>query len=86
MLPELIIGSRKSSLAKFQSYLVASRLKNKFPELQIKFRFIDSQGDRDQTTALWKMEGKSVFTQDLHADLIAGNINCIVHSLKDLYF
>jgi len=84
LLPELIIGSRKSSLAKFQSYLVASRLKNKFPELQIKFRFIDSQGDRDQTTALWKMEGKSVFTQDLHADLIAGNIHCIVHSWKDL--
>ncbi|MCG9873592.1 MAG: hydroxymethylbilane synthase [Leptospiraceae bacterium] len=84
MLSELIIGSRKSSLAKFQSYLVAYQLKNKFPELQIKFRFIDSQGDRDQTTALWKMEGKSVFTQDLHADLIAGNIHCIVHSWKDL--
>lgn len=84
MLSELIIGSRKSSLAKFQTYLVASKLKRTFPDIQIKFRFLESQGDRDQTTPLWKMEGRSVFTQDLHKDLLAGNINCIIHSWKDL--
>ncbi len=84
MLSKLVIGSRKSSLAKLQSYLVKKKLNELFPDLQIEFYFKESAGDIDLTSPLWKMSGKGVFTKDFREDLISEKVDLVIHSWKDL--
>lgn len=81
---QLKIGSRKSALAKLQSYLVADALKKKFPGIQIEFYFKESLGDKDLTSPLWKMGDRGVFTKDFKEDLLNETVDVVIHSWKDL--
>ncbi len=78
------IGSRKSTLAKIQAYLVGRELSKINPDMEITYHFKESSGDKDLLTPLSKMPTKGVFTRDLQEDLINKKIDCIVHSWKDL--
>lgn len=80
----LKIGSRKSALAKLQSYLVAQALKEKIPDIQIEFYFKESLGDKDLTSPLWKMGDRGVFTKDFKEDLLSETVDVVIHSWKDL--
>jgi hydroxymethylbilane synthase len=84
LLRSLKIGSRKSSLAKLQSYLVKKKLLDFFPDLSVEFYFKESAGDIDLTSPLWKMSGKGVFTKDFREDLLSEKIDLVIHSWKDL--
>lgn len=84
LLSKLVLGARKSTLAKLQAYAVGTRLSDLNPGLEVEYRFQESAGDKDLTSPLWKMEGRGVFTRDLQEELVAGRIQCIVHSWKDL--
>ena len=75
---ELRIGSRASALATAQTAQVAGRLGAH--ELVT----ISSEGDRDRTSALDALGGAGVFVSDLRAALLAGEVDVIVHSFKDL--
>lgn len=83
-LRSLKIGSRKSALAKLQSYLVANSLLKLDPSLKIEFYFKESLGDKDLTSPLWKMGDKGVFTRDFKEDLLQEKVDLVVHSYKDL--
>lgn len=80
----LKIGSRKSALAKLQSYLVAHNLRKKFPDIKIEFYFKESLGDKDLTSPLWKMGDRGVFTKDFKEDLLNETVDVVIHSWKDL--
>ncbi|MBK8394723.1 MAG: hydroxymethylbilane synthase [Leptospiraceae bacterium] len=80
----LKIGSRKSALAKLQSYLVADALKKRFPNIQIEFHFKESLGDKDLISPLWKMGDRGVFTKDFKEDLLNETVDVVIHSWKDL--
>jgi hydroxymethylbilane synthase len=80
----LRIGSRKSDLAKFQSFEVAKAIRTQFPKVRIEFFFKESLGDKNLTDPLWKMPEKGVFTQDFVNDLLTEKIDLVVHSWKDL--
>ena len=84
MLRSLRISSRKSSLAKLQSYLVAQEIAKLFPNLQIEFIFKESTGDKDLQSPLWKMPEKGVFTRDFREDLLQNKTDVVIHSYKDL--
>lgn len=84
LLHNIVIGARKSTLAKLQAYSVGSEMAKLFPQYKIEYKFQESAGDKDLTSPLWKMEGKGVFTRDLQVELIENRIHCIVHSWKDL--
>lgn len=84
MLSRLVIGSRKSALAKLQSYLVKKNLLEKYPNLEIEFYFKESSGDIDLTSPLWKLSGKGVFTRDFREDLLNETVDVVIHSWKDL--
>jgi hydroxymethylbilane synthase len=75
---ELRIGSRASALATAQTAQVAARLGEHV------IVTISSEGDRDVTTALETLGGAGVFVGDLRAALLAGEVDVIVHSYKDL--
>lgn len=80
----LNISSRKSDLAKLQSYLVGEALSQVQKGLQINYRFKESLGDINLTDPLWKIPQKGVFTEDFNHDLLEGATDMVVHSWKDL--
>ena len=79
------IGSRKSDLAKIQALVVAKTLKAKsLSPIEIEHVFKSSLGDDNLDQPLYRMPDKGVFTKDFTEDLVAGQIDMVVHSWKDL--
>ncbi|OGM39871.1 porphobilinogen deaminase [Aspergillus bombycis] len=89
----VIIGCRKSELALVQTRSIISKLGHTLdpsPNFQIATGSV--VGDADKQTsfaALSKLTGgsdvgKSLWTNDLELDLVAGKVHCLVHSLKDM--
>ena len=83
-LRRITITSRKSALARLQSYCVAQALKEKHSHLTINFLFKESLGDKDLTSPLWKMQERGVFTKDFREDLLNETVDIVVHSYKDV--
>jgi hydroxymethylbilane synthase len=80
----LTIASRRSELARIQAYQVGDALQTAHPQLEIKYSFHESLGDRNQNDLLWQMPEKGVFTQDFRDGLLKGDFDLVVHSWKDL--
>jgi len=78
------IASRRSDLARIQAYQVGAALETAHPQIEIKYSFHESLGDRNQNDPLWQMPEKGVFTQDFRAGLLRGDFDLVVHSWKDL--
>lgn len=81
---KIIIASRKSDLARIQAHSVGEALLSLEPSLQIAYQFSSSLGDRQLDLDLRTIEEKGIFTQDLHEQLIKGQIDLAIHSWKDL--
>lgn len=80
----LIIGSRASDLAMWQSNHVRDLLRAHHPSLDISIEIIHTTGDKILDVPLATIGGKGVFTKELESALLAGEIDIAVHSLKDL--
>ena len=79
----LRLGTRGSDLALWQARHVAGLLSDRL-EVECTIEVIKTRGDRIQDVAFRKMEGKGFFTKELQEALIEGQIDLVVHSLKDL--
>lgn len=84
MTEKLVIGSRGSDLALWQTNFVKRSLEDAFPELQFDIKIITTTGDRLLDTALSKIGDKGLFTRQIENSLLDGEIDLAVHSLKDL--
>lgn len=80
----LRIGTRGSALAVYQANFVVERLQSRHPDLHCEVAVISTQGDRDKETPLSIIGGQGVFIKELEHSIIAGDVDCAVHSLKDL--
>jgi len=82
----LVIGTRGSKLALWQTEWVRSRLDALHLGIEIEVRIITTKGDRIQDVSLPKLgeQGKGLFTKELEDAMLAGEIDMAVHSLKDL--
>lgn len=80
----LVIGSRGSKLALWQSHWVQSALQRAHPQLEIELRIIHTTGDKILDTALSRIGDKGLFTKEIEQQLLKGSIDLAVHSLKDL--
>src|SRR5216110_2809021 len=78
------IASRRSDLARIQTYQVGKTLRAVHPQIEINYSFHESLGDKNLTDPLWKMPEKGVFTQDFREGLLRGDFDLVVHSWKDL--
>jgi hydroxymethylbilane synthase len=76
------IGTRGSKLALWQAYFVQHQLEQigVASELEI----IKTKGDRIQHLSFDKIEGKGFFTKEIEEQLLQGNVDLAVHSMKDL--
>lgn len=79
----IVIGSRGSELALWQTHFVSEQLKL-LHEAQTQVRVIQTRGDKNLADPLYKTFDKGQFTKELEDALLAGDIRLAVHSLKDL--
>ncbi|MFI9205329.1 hydroxymethylbilane synthase [Streptomyces sp. NPDC053048] len=82
------IGSRASKLAKTQVTEWLTPLAAQFPGVRFKREIILEGGDQDRVTPtlaeVAKTAGGSAFSTNQEAALVTGQVDVIVHSLKDL--
>ena len=81
---QIVIGTRGSSLALCQTQIVQARLEERHPGRPFRVQTINAQADQNPELLLTAMGGEGVFVKELEAALAAGQIDCAVHSLKDL--
>ncbi len=84
MKSKVVIATRGSDLALWQSRWVGRRLAEIHSGLEVELRIIKTSGDRFQQAALQALGGKGAFTKEIEDALIAGEADLAVHSLKDL--
>jgi hydroxymethylbilane synthase len=80
----IVIGTRGSALAQWQTQHIVREIMRLAPDLQVEVRVIKTSGDKDQTRALADLGGLGVFTKEIENALLAHEIDLAVHSLKDL--
>ncbi len=80
----LVLGTRGSALALTQARQVAAQLMAAHPGLKVEERIITTTGDVRSAASLPAIGGKGVFTLEIEAALLSGEIDFAVHSLKDL--
>lgn len=78
------IGTRQSPLALWQAHFVRDRLLAAHPGLEVTLVRIVTQGDRILDTPLAKVGGKGLFIKELEQQLLDGEVDIAVHSLKDM--
>jgi len=83
-IPEVRLGTRGSALARRQTQHVAELLAVAWPERRFAERVFSTTGDRRLDRPLHSIGGKGLFTAELEQALRVGEIDCAVHSLKDL--
>jgi len=76
-------GTRSSTLALIQSDQNRKRLENLFQFLTIDLVKFESPGDRDKIAEL-QTSSPDFFTKDLDNAVLENNIDCAIHSAKDL--
>ncbi|KAH8702719.1 porphobilinogen deaminase, dipyromethane cofactor binding domain-containing protein [Phaeosphaeriaceae sp. PMI808] len=86
--PHVNIGTRNSALAQIQARAVAQALKDAHPERTYNICPVVVQGDRDKVTPLQQLSqgenAKSLWTGELESMLEKGELDIIVHCLKDM--
>lgn len=86
MKKHVVIGSRGSILALAQANLVKSSLEANYPDLTFEIKEIITSGDKDLKSN-WENSNaslKSFFTKEIEQELLDGQIDIAVHSMKDM--
>ena len=82
----VVIGSRGSILALAQANLVKNSLEANYPDLTFEIKEIVTSGDKDLKSN-WENSNaslKSFFTKEIEQELLDGQIDIAVHSMKDM--
>ena len=82
--PPLRLGTRRSPLAMVQAEEARGALIAAHPGLIVDLVPVTASGDKVQDRPLADIGGKALWTKELDAWLLAGEIDLAVHSLKDV--
>jgi len=80
----IVIASRKSRLAMWQSEHIARELKRLYPRCEVSILGITTRGDQILDRPLAEVGGKGLFVKELEAALEEGRADLAVHSAKDV--
>ncbi len=80
----IVIGSRGSKLALWQSEWVKAELARLYPALTVTIEIIKTTGDKILDTPLARIGDKGLFTKELEHALLDKRIDAAVHSMKDV--
>ncbi|HIP13470.1 MAG TPA: hydroxymethylbilane synthase [Arcobacter sp.] len=81
---KLIIATRASDLALWQAYHIKDTIESTYPNIEVELNKIVSNGDKILDKPLALIGGKGHFTKELEDEMLAGNADLAVHSLKDV--
>ncbi len=81
---KLIIATRGSKLALWQSNHIKELLEKAHEGLEVELKVIKTKGDKIIDTPLAKIGGKGLFTKELEEAMLNGEAHIAVHSLKDV--
>jgi hydroxymethylbilane synthase len=76
------VGSRGSTLARYQSGTIVDQLRAAGHEVELEM--IRTEGDRDQHTPFAELGVPGIFVRAIEESLLAGRVDLAVHSYKDL--
>lgn len=78
------IGTRRSKLAMVQAEQVLGQLQALHPTIDFKVNAMATMGDKNQITPLHNFGAKALWTFELENGLMSGELDIIVHCLKDM--
>ena len=78
------IGTRRSKLSLWQADHIAEMIRGHHADVRVEIREYRTRSDLNPAAALRSISGGGLFTDALEAALQAREIDCAVHSLKDL--
>jgi len=78
------LGTRRSTLAQWQTNHVRELLLHAWPSLDTQVTIVTTHGDRSLDLPLSVIGGKGAFTAELEQALLQREVDLAVHSLKDL--
>ncbi len=83
--PEVVVGTRGSALAIWQTQAVIALLQRQYPAARFIIQTIRTQGDHTQAlaTPLALLGGKGMFVAELERALLAGRLDLAVEPLND---
>jgi hydroxymethylbilane synthase len=81
---ELIIATRGSKLALWQSEYIKAKIEERYPDISVRLNIMKTKGDKILDTPLAKIGGKGLFTKELENAMLKGKAHIAVHSLKDV--
>ncbi len=81
---EVLIGSRKSKLAIWQSRQVYDYIQEQCQGYEPNIVTMTTKGDQILDRPLYQVGGKGLFVKELEHSLLQGEIDMAVHSLKDV--
>lgn len=81
---KLVIATRKSKLALWQSEYIKAELLKHYPNMSIELKTFSTKADKILDVPLAKIGGKGLFTKELEIALANKEADIAVHSLKDV--
>ncbi len=78
------IGTRRSALALWQAGHVKAGLERAWPNLNVEIVKVVTTGDRIRDRPLASIGGKALFVKELEEQLLQGDLDLAVHSMKDV--
>lgn len=84
MKERIVIGTRGSKLALYQANWTAEVIRAAYPQKEVVIKEIKTKGDKILDVALSRIGDKGLFVKELENELLSGEIDLAVHSMKDL--
>lgn len=81
---KIVVGTRGSKLALIQTNWVIAQLQKNYPNVEFETKIIKTKGDIIQNVSLDKIGDKGLFVKEIEQQLLNGDIDMAVHSMKDM--
>jgi hydroxymethylbilane synthase len=80
----LTVGTRGSKLALAQTNRTLQQIKQRRPDVDFKLKIIHTIGDKEHGKPLFSIDCKGIFEKEIDQEVVSGQIDFAVHSLKDV--
>jgi len=80
----LTVGTRGSKLALAQTNRTVSQIMQKNPNFEFELKIIKTTGDKEHGKPLFSIDCKGIFEKEIDQQVVNGEIDLAVHSLKDV--
>jgi hydroxymethylbilane synthase len=81
---KLVVGTRGSKLALAQTNRTLGQIKAQNPEVEFELKIIKTIGDKEHGKPLFSIDCKGIFEKEIDQEVVSGQIDFAVHSLKDV--